>query len=308
MTAATALRFGQINGAGDADALFLKVFAGEVLTAFDTAQIMMPLHLVRTIQSGKSAQFPVTWKVNASYHTVGAEIVGQTSNANERIINVDDYLIADVFTAEIDELMNHYDARSIYSHQVAEALGQEFDKHILQLCVLASRAGANVTGGQAGESVTNASLGTSGTDCADAIFDAAQKLDEHDVPETERFAVFKPAQYYLLAQTTNVLNKDWGGRGSYADGKVLEVAGVTIRKSNNLPSTNIATGPTAYQGDFTNTKGVVFHKSAVGTVKLRDLSVMSQYDLRRLGTLIVAKLLLGSDYLRPESSIELKTA
>jgi hypothetical protein len=49
-------RLGQANGAGDALALFLKVFAGEVLTAFAETNVAMPRHLVRTITSGKSAQ------------------------------------------------------------------------------------------------------------------------------------------------------------------------------------------------------------------------------------------------------------
>lgn len=49
------VRIGQINGAGDTDALFLKVFSGEVMGAFNTANKMLGLHLVRSISSGKSA-------------------------------------------------------------------------------------------------------------------------------------------------------------------------------------------------------------------------------------------------------------
>jgi len=43
------------DGSGDARALFLKVFSGEVLTAFNQKQVMMDKHFVRTIESGKSA-------------------------------------------------------------------------------------------------------------------------------------------------------------------------------------------------------------------------------------------------------------
>lgn len=35
--------------------LFLKVFSGEVLTAFNNKQVMMDKHFVRTISQGKSA-------------------------------------------------------------------------------------------------------------------------------------------------------------------------------------------------------------------------------------------------------------
>lgn len=43
---------GQVNGAGDRLALFLKVFAGEVLTAFSRSAVTMDKHIVRTIQNG----------------------------------------------------------------------------------------------------------------------------------------------------------------------------------------------------------------------------------------------------------------
>lgn len=52
----TADRGGQINASGDALALFLKVFAGEVLLTFQETNVMMPRHMVRTITSGKTAQ------------------------------------------------------------------------------------------------------------------------------------------------------------------------------------------------------------------------------------------------------------
>lgn len=52
-------RIGQINAVGGSyandNALFLKVFSGEVLTAFAQKTVMMGRHMVRTITSGKSA-------------------------------------------------------------------------------------------------------------------------------------------------------------------------------------------------------------------------------------------------------------
>lgn len=49
-------RLGQKDGAGSATALFLKVYGGEVLTAFEETNVMMERHVVRSISSGKSAQ------------------------------------------------------------------------------------------------------------------------------------------------------------------------------------------------------------------------------------------------------------
>ena len=54
----TVSNIGQNAGQGSTTANFLKVFAGEVITAFETANSTLDKHLVRTISSGKSAQFP----------------------------------------------------------------------------------------------------------------------------------------------------------------------------------------------------------------------------------------------------------
>ena len=53
MANATPSRLGALNGGSDKDALFLKVFSGEVLTAFEQQTVMMDKHHVRTIANGK---------------------------------------------------------------------------------------------------------------------------------------------------------------------------------------------------------------------------------------------------------------
>ena len=300
--------------------MFLEVFAGEILTAFEEANIMFngvdnaPMHMVRTITEGKSATFPATWKAAAEYHTPGAEIVGAAIKHNERLINIDSMLIAHAFLANIDEAMNHYDVRSIYTTELGRALAREADKNLLQLAVLAARTAATISGAYGGTQLTNAGYETTADTLAQGIFDAGQTLDEKDIPEHDRFCVLRPAQYNLLVQSSKSINRDWNAgfdNGSYASGKVFKVNDIVIKKSNHLPSSNLAqvTGTNnTYHGDFTNTVGVVFHKSSVGTVKLMDLALESAYDIRRQGTLFVAKYAMGHGILRPECSVELKKA
>jgi hypothetical protein len=92
--------------------------------------------VIRTISQGKSASFPATWKVSAGYHTPGSEIVGQTSNINERVINIDN-LRGSVFIANIDEAKNHFEYRSEYARSAGLALANAWDKNVLQVGVLA---------------------------------------------------------------------------------------------------------------------------------------------------------------------------
>jgi hypothetical protein len=312
MSNATPSRVGAINGGSDKDALFLKVFAGEVLTAFAEKNVMMDKHMVRTISNGKSAQFPVTGNFSASYHTPGNEILGTSMNHAERVITIDDLLIANTFIANIDEAKNHYDVRANYSRKLGEALANTADKHLFQNAILAARAASTVTGGFGGSRITGANMATDSEVLLAAIFEAAQTFDEKDVPEDERYVFLKPAQYYKLAQNTKVLNKDWGGSGVYSDGKVFRVAGMTVVSSNHIPTTNITTGVdagtgTRYAVDARTTVGVAMQKEAIGTVKLLDLAMESEYDIRRQGTLMVGKYAMGHGILRPECAIELAT-
>ena len=73
--------------------------------------------------------------------------------------------------------------------------------------------------------------------------------------------------------------------------------------TSSIPGTN-----NTYNVDAQNVAAVVFHKSAIGTVKLMDLAMESEYDIRRQGTLMVGKMALGHGILRPESAALIKTA
>jgi hypothetical protein len=257
MANAVPSRFGQANLAGATDALFLKVFAGEVLTAFSETNVFASRTMSRTITSGKSAQFPASWKGTAAYHTPGVELVGTTVAENERVILLDGLLIADRFIAQIDEAMSHFDIRAEYSRDVGRTLARVMDQNIAQVGCLAARAAATVTGGNGGTQIISATSKTVASALETALFAAAQALDEKDVPDQDRYVYLKPAQYYLLVNSgSKAINRDYaeaGEVGSFAGGKIFWIAGLQIVKTNNLPSTNVVTGPAAYQGNFTNT-------------------------------------------------------
>ncbi len=341
-------RVGQVNSANDVDALFLKKFSGEILQTFEESNVFKPLHTVRTIENGKSAQFPVTGIASASYHTPGENIAdGGNSYLSdikkaEQTITIDKVLLASTFLANIDDVKNHYDIRSVYANEIGKALALRFDKAVAKSFIGAARSASVITGGKVGGrlDVPNndfsapGSVGTpatvTGAELTAAFFTAAQKLDENDVPSEGRFAVLRPQEYYrlitggagALAISTSAVNKDVGGLGSVASGSIPQIAGITIYKSNNIPSTDLssASGTNSgdagssndlfaatdgYDGDFSNSLGIVGHSAAVGTVKLLDLATESEYQIERQGTLFVAKYAMGHGILRPECAIEL---
>ena len=339
-------RVGQVNSAGDVDALFLKKFSGEILQTFEESNIFKPLHTVRTIENGKSAQFPVTGIASADYHTPGENIADAGNSylsdikKAEQVITIDKMLLASTFLSNIDDVKNHYDIRSVYANELGKALALRFDTAIAKVFIAAARSSAVITGGKTGGQLDVANndfsagdvAGTpatvTGSELITALFTAAQKLDENDIPSDGRFAVLRPSEYYKLitggsgavAINTSAANKDVGGSGSLASGSIAQVAGINIFKSTHIPSTDlsaVSTGDGAsandvfggsgvgYNGDFRNSLGIVGHSAAVGTVKLLDLATESEYQIERQGTLFVAKYAMGHGILRPECAIEL---
>jgi len=313
-------RTGQKNSAGDSTALYLKLYAGEVLTAFEQASITMDKHVIRSISQGVSVQFPLIWKTTgAEYAYINSaanngdaarELVGNAVNKNEKLVNVDGLLLNSFFVNNLDEAMSHFDVRSIYAKEAGIELGTQWDKNVLQEGLLGARSAALVTGGNGGTVLTNASYGTSGATLGSGLFDAAEQLDENNVPEDDRFMYVRPAQYYLMAETTDLINRDWGGAGNYSQGDLLRVAGINVVKTNNLPITNVSStnGITTHDGNFSTTKALIMSKSAVATVKLLNLAVETEYAIKNQGWWIVAKYAMGHGFLRPEACIELKTS
>jgi len=341
----TPSRLGLTQGGSDNYELFLKTFSGEVLAAFEERNVLMPLHTVRTITSGKSAQFPLTGSATAAYHVPGAEILGASIDHAERVISIDNLLVAHSFLSNIDEAMNHYDVRSIYAKELGYALANHADKAILRTIVAGSLDAVDALGvTQSGGTITG---GTTGDNVIDSIMDASKLLDERDVPMTERYAVITPAAFYAVLKAAGgtdtaaaLLNKDYGQGASMLQGggQVLQVAGIPCFMSTHVPTADEdgtggavdtvlgdvtdgvrndpfgdeggAIGTAAgYSGvDFQNYQGVVFHRSGAGTVKLMDLAIESDYLVQNQGTLMVAKYAMGHNFLRAGACVGIKSA
>ena len=325
MANASPVSVGQVNATGTEDALFLKVFAGEVLTSFERASKTQGADMERSISSGKSATFPVMGRVGASYHTAGAEITGSDINHNEKVITINDLLISSVFLSNIEEAKNHWDVRSAYSQEIGRALAFTKDKHILQTIGQAAQGSANVadTSYASGTVLTNTSIASATASTAanamiDSLFDAAKQLDANYVPSEGRKCFMRLEEYYKLANATNAVNVDFSGKGSIADGKVLKIAGIELVPVAHFVSSNVnsgvdqgsatAGGSNPQAVDLSNYVALVSHPSAVGTVKLMDLGVEKEYDIRRQGTLMVAKYAMGHGVLRPEAAVGIKEA
>ncbi len=332
----TVSRLGQVNAAGDNRELFLKLYAGEVLTAFEEKNVFMGLHRTRTISNGKSAQFPLTGVATAKYHTPGELIQSDVIKHGERTVTVDDLLISSQFISSVDDAMNHYDVRSIYSKEAGNVLANTADKNISRIIAKGAMINnateaATAFGASFDDEVytANVTIGstaadaTVGAEIVRAIYSALEEFDNKDVTG-DKVCVLPPAQYYALLNASDVtsatwLNKDVGGAGSVAGGVAPQVGGVKIMMSNHIPTTNESSSSAtpspltssrsgAYKADYSSVRGLIFSQDAAATVKLLDLGVESEYQIDRQGTIMVAKYAMGHNILRPACAIALMKA
>mgnify|MGYP000542203197 CR=1 FL=1 len=304
---------GQINGAGAVDATFLKLFSGEVLSAFHQEQVTMGKFLERSISSGKSATFPVTGRLKASLHTPGVFIDGQKMLQNERVIPIDGKLLADSQTSDIEELQNHYDIRSIISTELGEAIANVYDQNNLRCAILGSRDTTPLITGEtdAGEEIVDADADTVVANLVAAIASSNTKLTVKRIPKSDRNTFLAPVQYALIQQSNLVTNRDLGGIGSFAQGVSGPIQGTSLIETLNLPQVDESADADViakYRADYSNVVAVTTHKSAVGIVKLMGMSLEVFWDGRRQVWVLIAKQATGHDWLRNAASCSIVTA
>lgn len=337
-------RPGMTDNAGADDAQFLELFSHEVLTVFHQKNKLMPYHGVRSLMGGKSALFPVTGTASAGYHVVGESVFGTDNSqistylsaigSKEREIWVDDALISGTFIANIDSLKNHFDERAIYSNEIGTSLADQADRNIARTLLACAQADPT-TNGYATMSVADKTIdaytdATVGASVASFIFDCAKLFDENNIPEDGRVCLLRPNQYYALAAETDLINRDFtAGNGDYAQAKIFKVAGFSIVMTNSLPNSDEETAaaaagsqdgvrndpfgtgegyaaPAAAGLVATQLGGICFQTSAIGSVKMKDLSSESEYYTDRQGHLLLSSYMMGHGILRPECAAWMK--
>ena len=352
------VNLGQSNLAGDKRALYLKLFSGEMFKGFQHNAIARDMVMKRTLKNGKSLQFIYTGRTTAEYHTPGNAILGNSDGAPpvaEKTITVDDLLISSAFVYDLDETLSHYDMRSEISRKIGYALAEKYDRLIFRAIARGARSASPVSatnfvepGGtqiRVGAS-TNESDAFSSAALIAAFYDAAAAMDEKGVSGDGRVAVLNPRQYYELIQavgSNGLVNRDAQGSALQGGNGIIEIAGIKIYKSMNIPflgkygtaygGTTGVTDPgntgsfvaetmedasdasTGINNDYGTASevgakscGLIFQKEAAGMVEAIGPQVQvtsGDVSVVYQGDVMLGRLACGADYLNPAASVEL---
>ena len=345
------------GGATDKYALYLKLFSGEMFKGFQHETIARDLVTKRTLKNGKSLQFIYTGRMTSSFHTPGTPILGNADKAPpvaEKTIVMDDLLISSAFVYDLDETLAHYELRGEISKKIGYALAEKYDRLIFRSITRGARAASPVSATSFVEpggtqirvgSTTNDSDAYNAGNLVNAFYDAAAAMDEKGVSSDGRCAVLNPRQYYALIQdigSNGLVNRDVQGTALQGGGGVIEIAGIHIYKSMNIPflgKYGVAYGGTTGEtspgnlGSFigptpenanatggvnndygTNTElgakscGLIFQKEAAGVVEAIGPQVqVTNGDVSVIyqGDVILGRMAMGADYLNPAAAVEL---
>jgi len=358
-TSTSLTRQGQSNSTGDVRALYLKLFSGEMFKGFQHNTIARDLLMKRTLKNGKSLQFIYTGRTTSEFHTPGKPILGNSDGAPpvaEKTITVDDLLISSAFLYELDEVLAHYDLRSEISRKIGYALAEKYDRLAFRAVTRGARKASPITKANFVEpggtqirvgSTTNDSDAYVATNLVNAFYDAAAALDEKGVSTDGRVAVLNPRQYYELIQQVGengLINRDEQGTARQKGSGIVEIAGIKIYKSMNIPflgkygtayggttgvtaPTNVGSfvGPTL-DNDVADTDtginndygtaaevgskscGLIFQREAAGIVEAIGPQVqVTKGDVSVIyqGDVILGRLACGCDYVNPAAAVEL---
>ena len=351
-------QLGQANLSGDKRALYLKLFSGEMFKGFQNNTIARDLIMKRTLKNGKSLQFIFTGRTKSEFHTPGNSILGDTNGAPpvaEKTITVDDLLISSAFVYELDEVLSHYDLRSEISRKIGYALAEKYDRLAFRAIARGARKASPISATNYVEpggtqirvgSTTNDSDAYVAANLVSAFYDAAAALDEKGVSSDGRVAVLNPRQYYELIQavgSNGLVNRDTQGTALQSGQGIIEIAGIKIYKSMNIPflgkygtaygGTTGVTDPgntgsfvgetmedasdasTGINNDYgTATEfgakscGLIFQKEAAGMVEAIGPQVQvtsGDVSVVYQGDVMLGRLACGCDYLNPAASVEL---
>ena len=346
------------NSTGDRRALLLKLATGEMFKGFQHETIARDLVMKRTLKNGKSLQFIYTGRTKAEFHTPGNSILGNSDGAPpvaEKTITVDELLISSAFLYELDETLAHFELRGEITKKISYALAEKYDRLVFRAITRGARAASPITkSGFVEPGGTQIRVGSTSNDSdaydaeklQDAFYDAAAALDEKGVSSQGRVAVLNPRQYYQIIQkigTSGLVNRDVQGTALQSGQGVVEIAGIKIYKSMNIPflgkhgvayggstgeasptrlgdsigtSIDDASGATTgIKNDYgtasevgSKSCGLIFQKEAAGVVETIGPQVqVTSNDVSVIyqGDVILGRLAMGADYLNPAAAVEL---
>ena len=327
---------------GDDFALGLEIYSGLVGTAFrnntvlfnmnptaDAQALPFPVIHQKTLSKAVSDQFLMfnQYPDDPDEHTAGDELEGQQWEVVEDNIALDQKpLKAHKSISERDLICAHFDVIQPLADQNGYELANFWDKRLVRLAVNTARSsslssnGMTIHGGGNRQKRVAASFDLAypvdSTGASNFRYDAeglAESLDLQDVPHGQRVLLIEPRLKRVLLQDTKIFDQMYSTqqKNSYNARAIGELAGFVVVECNGrLPTANVTSGPTRYQGNYTIGTtygrpvalalcGSSASKYAIGAVVAEGIKNVVDVSNRKGDVMLISKLFMGADSMHP---------
>jgi len=206
---------------------------------------------------------------------------------------------------DIADIQSLSSMRAFYTDDAGYQLAKQIDSDMISL-------GAGFQGGSGAATYTAGFSGADGTTAyvdatnagTGALTDAAirrtiQRLDDVDVPQSNRYLIVPPTTRNTLMGlarfTEQAFVGEVGSANTIRNGRIGDVYGVPVYVTSNAATTT------------TNSNRVVlmFHRDAAVLIKQLDVRVQSDYIIEYLSTAVVSDTIYGFKELRDDAAVAL---
>ena len=295
-----------------------EIWSDEIIAAYETNLVLAPLIRKMSMvgKKGDTIHVPKPNRGEANAKVAETAVTLNSDTAGELQIIVDQHFEYSQMFEDIAELQSLSSARRFYTEDAGYALAKNVDDALFNLGVYlgSGSRGTGPTGSldptiKATWADTAASFmvdgsgelvdydGTSGlNDITDAAFRAGlQKLDDNDVPMTNRFLIICPSQVNTMRGIDRYVSSDFVSGRPVVNGKIGELYGVPIYITTNVPNVS---------GDRMNLLG---HQDAYVMSEQQGVRSQTQYKQEFLSTLFTADRLYGLREYREDNAINIVT-
>ena len=297
------------------------------LTAFDSATVTLDKHFVKEYAVAVERSLSAFRKLGRPKpgNTFGTERYGNDLSTSEQVITVDDILVSHYAISDLDRILSHWICVLSLQLRWAVRLQKCTTKTCSAKLFWRQRNRLRHRSPVAQLSPTRRSprrpvstvVSITSKQFAPLTSRCLTKTSPKDAPRYAAVSVeVFDAIKYAKDATNNylVLNRDFGHGGAGGiDGRaeMMNIDGVMVVKSRHIPTSNDTSNAAVfskYRADFSNTALIMWCPQAVATVKMMDISMETERDVRRLEDFLVSKMFVGHGILRPEMAYVAKSA
>ena len=294
-----------------ADKFIPEIWSDEIIAAYKANLVAANMFSKMSFKGkkGDTLHIPKPTRGSASVKAASTQVTLIAATETEQQVLIDKHYEYSRLIEDIVETQALSSLRKFYTDDAGYALAKQVDTDLIQL----GRAVGTGTAYSTAATSTNAFIGSNGTTVynssssnAAALTDAAirrsiQRLDDNDVPMTDRCMIVPPSTRNTLMGiarfTEQAFVGEQGSANTIRNGMIGDIYGVMSYVSTNADSGAGSSG--------TDRICLLAHKDAFVLAEQMGVRSQTQYKQEYLGTLFTSDMLYGVAELRDSSAVAL---